>query len=84
MGQPNQKQIQEVIRLVKDPNFAMPIFNYDSFDTFHVEMTKNELLQTAYWLEYNGYIERRPVMANNPKRYYLTEVGKLLERSIHE
>lgn len=83
MQQPNEFQIKEVIRLVKNPKFAISTFNHETFDGLNVEMTKNELLQTIYLLEKKGYLERVLATKRNPKRYYLTELGKKLDHSLN-
>ncbi|MBC2002170.1 DUF3116 family protein [Listeria booriae] len=79
---PDNIEVLEVLKAVENPDFSFMSLEIAREYNLSVHMSRNRLLYTLYWLEKQEFISRKQNVEKAQKRYFITEGGTRLLRTL--
>ncbi|EUJ44759.1 DUF3116 family protein [Listeria riparia] len=79
---PDNTEVFEVLKAVEDPKFSFMSLEIAREYNLSVHISRNRLLYTLYWLENQEFILRKQNVEKAGKRYFITDLGMNLLRTL--
>lgn len=79
---PKYTVLVHVLELVANPKFSFMELTYENPKGLQINISRNELMYTLYYLEMYGHVYRKKRVLRNAKRYFLTQSGKTLYKQL--